>query len=62
MMPLGSPWMILSILTAICFVAGVILVARWAARRPTERPTIIEQLTRAPDQDAQQDNPSHSGS
>jgi len=50
----ASSAMTISSLVAICFVAGVFFVAVWAARRPTERSTVIRQLTRAPNKDASQ--------
>jgi len=50
----ASSAMTISTLVTISFVAGVFFVAVWAARRPTERSTLIGQLTRAPNQDASQ--------
>jgi hypothetical protein len=41
--------MTLSILISVGFVVGVIIVAVWAARRPTEQSTLVERLTRASD-------------
>jgi hypothetical protein len=43
--------MTISILISVGFVAGVIVVAIWASRRPTEQSTLVERLTRTSDTD-----------
>jgi hypothetical protein len=44
---IASSTMTLSVLISIGFIVGVIVVAIWASRRPTEQSTLVERLTRA---------------
>jgi hypothetical protein len=42
-----------SILISVGFIFGVIAVAVWASRRPTEQSALVERLTRASDTDTE---------
>ncbi len=44
---IASCTMTLSVFISIGFIAGVIVVAIWASRRPTEQSMLVERLTQA---------------
>ena len=44
---IASTAMTLAVLISIGFIAGVIVVAVWASRRPTEQSMLVERLTQA---------------